>query len=386
MLKIEHINQFSLIVGYFKRIRKSAACFDVNVRRNRFLRFKSHLKLLDAVRFPECSEDVEFRSLTSHLTTVRQLDKDTYLTGGCEQRFYSAAVVDANTLKIIRPVIQQIGSLYNFVTYKGVVLVAINGRVLVLTGLDTPLEHRLSIHDYTLNSSAPGSSGVNCGRNMILDKGKAYLTCKRKQSEALCYLVRLDLGSLDPANLSDSRDRLNLIEIAEVPSKSSLHMGETFIFVVSNGKIMRINKKTLKVSELESPLEESPALRGGLVAVGTDQYAFVAQKNIMYLLRIEKSKVKKVDEINTEKFTTYCTRMLIPGKFKTISFVARLIESGASALAIYAALMDRMFLIGDFSIFQAERGRILGGIYDPNRHQFILALEKDDSVAIKLTY
>lgn len=376
-------NEYILTVAYVKRSRKDWTGIGVNLSRKRFMQFKNKLRLSDPVKFPSYRKDDVDRDLSSNLTMVQKLDKDTYLVGGYEQKGYLAAEVDANTRRVKRPVIPHFGVLHNCAVYQKVVLVA-QFDSLFVTGLNTPAEERLEIKDYILNPAAPGAPFMSCGRNMVRDGSKVYMVCKRKDSPEQFCLVRINLGSLDPTNLRDSFDRLNLIKMAVVTNNSSLHVGESNVFVVESRKITRVNKKTLKITVLESPIEGGEDVEG-LVAVGTDKHAFVVKRNMMYLLRIENSSVKKVDEVDTQKFSGVCTRMLVPGKFKKVSFVARLMEY-STHLAIYAALKESLFLIADRNIEWYCVNRILGSIYDADRDQLILTLEYDMSVTVRLTY
>lgn len=379
---IQTVNELVLIVGYLRRVRVKTD-FQVNVNRKLFVRFKEKLKLKVPVKFPSCQKDEKDRELIINLRKVQKLNKNCYLAVGCFYTGYMAAVIDANSLEIMRPAIQHSFLLNNFVAYRKLILVALSDCTLFVTGLDTLPEERLLIEDYTLNPSSPGSAGVNYSRNMVIDRSKVYMTCLKKNSDGRCYLVRVNMGSLNLARLKDSRERLDLIELFEVSKESSLHASESNIFVVEGKKITRVNKKSLKITELISPIEGGK-FYNSLVAVGTDKYAFVAKASKMFLLRIYRSIVKKVDEVDAAKFDKCYTRMLVPGRFKSVSFVARLFE-WSTHLAIYAALNDSLYLVQDQKI-PSRSSMISGGMYDADRDQLILSLDNNMSVVIKLTY
>lgn len=350
--------------------------FGANHRSSKFKAFKRRLRLSQQGQFPAASQNgsAEDRILSEHLSSVRRLDKKHYLVAGCSHANRAAAVVDAGSLMVVRPVIPSYYTIHDFVSYQNILLLADMNNQLVISGLDTPLDKMLKINAFKLSNSSFGTYGLNCGRHMAIDNHVVYLMCD------MDYFVTLSLKDVNPESPSVSQIKSSVKAICRTPSNACFFIGKTFVYILGDQIFIRVRKESNTAERLVYSMPKADMS----CMVGSDYLAFAISGKCMYLLGISDSEVTLLDNVESRVCKSELTRKLIPAQIKGISFVIRIQEAPA-AVSIYAALKNRLHIILEHNLI-ANGDRVLGATYDSQNQLLILCKEKSMSQIFKLSY
>ena len=377
-----NINEFMLICTLKKQFdREPINRFGNNFNRDKFAKFKNRLKFEVAQLFPvnEKGKQYEDKILSEHLTTVRRVNKEQYVAAGCVYRRFAGATIKVQTMKVEALVVELSYTVHNFVAYKNIIIAADYSQGLFVTSLDSRADRQIALTDYKLCSDIRGCNALTCGLNMEMDTHKpfyhmAYLMCEQNK------LVRFNLKHIDPLNPKATADKLDIKVVYQSNSHAIFYVACKHVYVMSDNKLTKIDKTSLKAKEYDQQIEGDAIYR----IVGDDHHIYAMSGATMHLLAISQNSVTKLDSIVSKTFDSALTRMLIPCQFRGVNFVVRLHESPV-VISVYASLRKKLHIILEHKV-DTNNDQVLGGIYDHETERIIISLEYHGSQTFKLTY
>ena len=378
--------EFILIATHPRKHRDSQATeFTDNLQPARFYTFKRRLHLKKPLYFPggllTANTQHTSKDLTAHICTIGLSRNMHYVAAGNSNNGYGAAVVDIKSMTVVRPVIRASSTMHNLVVYRDIVVYSLDSGQLFVTGLDTIENDSIKLSPgLSILGSALGSTGLNTGRNMLLDDHMAYVLCQHDGN--MSKLVRLSLKDIDAKQPNKTTDSLKIQQVAICDGFASFYVTRKFVYIMEKSKFTRFNKASLTPTAMSHTLFDNGDI---CQIVGTDKYVYAAKCESTALLKIDNQKLKLVDEIKPDQKSKNI-RSLIPGISKTdISFAIR-IQENPCGIAIYSALRSRLFVIGDIDVTACINDRILGAMYDADYSRVILCMEVYASQIVELVY
>ena len=353
-----NINEFMLICTLKKQFdKKSRNIFGNNFNGVKFAMFKNRLKFEVAQLFPvnEKGKQGDYKILSEHLITVRRVNKLQYVAAGCPYINFAAAIVNVQTMEVEAQCVDLSSTVYNFVAYNNILIVAGLNENLFITSVDSRADRQITLTDYKLCSDIRGCNALTCGLNMEMDTHKpfyhmAYLMCEQNK------LVRFNLKHIDPLNPKATEDKLDIKVVYQSNSHVIFYVACKHVYVMSDNKLTKIDKTSLKAKEYDQQIDGDAILR----IVGDDHYIYAMSGATMHLLAISQNSVTKLDSIVSKTFDSALTRMLIPCQFRGVNFVVRLHESPV-VISVYASLRKKLHIILEHKV-DAKNSRVLGGI------------------------
>ena len=301
------INEFMLIYTLKKQHdRKPRNIFSNNFNGAKFATFKNRLKLEAAQLFPvnEKGKKDDEKILSEHLATIRRVNKLQYVAAGCVYKRFAGATINVKNMEVEAQCIELPNTVHNFVAYNNILVVVDCGNNLFVTSVNSRADRQMTLTDYKLFS---GYSGLSCGFSMEIDNHKpfyhmAYVMCDRNR------LVRLNLKHIDPLNPKDTEDKLDIKVVYQSNSSAIFYVASKHVYVMSENKLTKIDKTSLKAKEYEQQIEGDVIIR----IVGDEQNIYAISRATMHLLAIGQNTVTKLDSILSKTYESARTRMLIP--------------------------------------------------------------------------
>lgn len=296
-------------------------------------------KLLNKGYFPQLNAE----KLTPHITNARILNAKEYVAGGYCHQNYSCAIVNRDTMEVIKPVAAHDFTLMNFLCFGHFLVGGASIRGIQLFDLKSDLKTELT--DSSLSgSSSGGRSFSGSGRHMEIDKSIAYMLCILPDSSADGYVARFDFRDLQGSDLFESVKNLKIEKLYEGDYIQGFCLSKQFVYVIHNETIIRINKKSRSKSTF-SPYEgkEASRIATSYQIAANDYYVYGCSEQYLVLMKLEGKSIKALAKANCPEVGSQFYRNMKLFTYKGVAFVGVCYE-GHFGIVLYVHCKSRLMV------------------------------------------